>query len=55
VDSQVANHDDLAPVRRGLLSPDPVRRHTIRGVVDSGAAKLLLPPSTVEQLGLPLG
>src|ERR1700730_1504929 len=55
VEFEVANNDDLALVRRNLLQPDQVRRQTIRGVVDSGAAKLVLPRALVKQLGLPLG
>jgi hypothetical protein len=55
VDLEVANKDDLALVRRGLLSPDQVRRETIRDVADSGAAKLVLPEAVVRRLGLPLG
>jgi predicted aspartyl protease len=51
----VANNDDLALVRRGLLPQNEVRRHTVSGVVDSGAAKLVLPQALVKQLGLPLG
>src|SRR5439155_9863422 len=55
VDFEVANNDDLALVRRGLLPPDQVRRETIQGVVDSGAAMLVLPQAVVKRLGLPLG
>jgi predicted aspartyl protease len=55
VEFEIANNDDLALVRRGLLPPDQVRRETVRGVVDSGAAKLVLPQAIVERLGLPLG
>jgi predicted aspartyl protease len=55
VDFEVANNDDLALVRRGLLPADQVRRQTISGVVDPGAAMLVLPQAVVEQLGLPLG
>jgi hypothetical protein len=55
VEFLVANNDDLALVRRGLLRPEQVRRETIGGVVDSGAAKLVLPQAIVKQLGLPLG
>jgi predicted aspartyl protease len=54
VEFEVANNDDMALVRRGLLKADQVRRQTISGVVDSGAAKLVLPQSVVKQLGLPL-
>jgi predicted aspartyl protease len=55
VEFEVANNDDLALVRRGLLPPDQVRRETIRGLVDSGATKLVLPEAVVKRLGLPLG
>jgi predicted aspartyl protease len=55
VEFLVANNDDLALVRRGLLRQEQVRRETIRGVVDFGAAKLVLPQAIVKQLGLPLG
>jgi clan AA aspartic protease len=55
VDLAVANYGDLALAERGLLPPDKVRRQTISGVVDSGAAKLVLPRTVVKQLGLPLG
>jgi predicted aspartyl protease len=55
VNFEIANNDDLALVRRGLLQPDQVRRQTIPGVVDCGAAKLVLPQAVVKELGLPLG
>ena len=55
VDLDIANNDDLALVRRGLLEAAQVRRETIRGVVDSGATKLVLPADVVKRLGLPLG
>src|SRR5689334_4763272 len=55
VDIEVANNDDLALVRRDMLQPDQVRRETISGVVDSGAAMLVLPQAVVKRLGLPLG
>jgi hypothetical protein len=55
VDVHVANNDDLAAVRRGTLSPDKVRRLTIRGVVDSEANRLVLPQAVVKQLGCPAG
>ncbi|HEV3260188.1 MAG TPA: retroviral-like aspartic protease family protein [Gemmataceae bacterium] len=55
VEFEVANGDDLALVRRGLMQADQVRRQKVRGVVDSGAAKLVLPQAVVKRLGLPLG
>ena len=55
VELEIANNDDLALARRGLLPPDQVRRETIHGVVDSGATRLVLPQAVVKRLGLPLG
>jgi predicted aspartyl protease len=55
IDVEVANNDDLALERRGVLQPDQVRREIIPGVVDSGAAMLLLPQAVVKRLGLRLG
>ncbi|MGO9464409.1 MAG: clan AA aspartic protease [Isosphaeraceae bacterium] len=55
VEIEVANNDDLALVRRGMLAPDQVRRETIQSVVDSGETKLVLPHAVVKRLGLPLG
>jgi predicted aspartyl protease len=54
VDLELANNDDVAEVRRGHLPADKIRRVTIRGVVDSGAARLVLPKKVVKELGLPL-
>jgi len=54
IDFQVANRGDIIKAREGLLAKDKVRRLTIPGVVDSGAARLVLPKSVVKQLGLPL-
>ena len=51
----LANNDDVALARRGLLRNDQVRRETVSGVVDSEAAKLVLPQAVVKRLGLPLG
>src|SRR5437764_11089155 len=55
VELEVANYADLIRAQDGTLPPDQVRREMIRGVVDSGAAKLVLPQAVVERLGLPLG
>ncbi len=55
VEIEIANNDDLALVRRGLLPADQVRREVIPGVVDSGATRLVLPEAVVKRLGLPLG
>ena len=55
VEFEVANYEDMALSRRGVLPADQVRRQTISGVVDPGAAMLVLPQAVVKQLGLPLG
>jgi predicted aspartyl protease len=55
VEFEVANYGDIIRAKDGTLPPDQVRRQTIRGVVDSGAAKLVLPQGVVKQLGLPVG
>jgi predicted aspartyl protease len=54
IDFDVTNYDDLVGVRLGVISADKVRRQTISGVVDSGAAKLVLPLAVVKNLGLHL-
>jgi len=55
VEFEVANYADLIRAQDGMLPAEHVRRETIRGVVDSGAAKLVLPGAVVKRLGLPLG
>ena len=52
VDVVLANQGDLHDAKAGRITPGQVRRVTIRGVVDSGAARLVIPASTAEQLGL---
>jgi predicted aspartyl protease len=55
VDIEVANNDDMALVRRGVLKPDQVRRQILPALVDSGATMLVLPQAVVKQLGLEMG
>jgi hypothetical protein len=55
VEFEVANNDDVALARRGVLPAAQVRRETIRGVVDSGATMLVLPQAVVKRLGLAMG
>jgi clan AA aspartic protease len=52
VEFEVTNFGDIENVRRKKLKSEEVRRVTIRGVVDSGAAKFVLPKSVVQKLGL---
>jgi predicted aspartyl protease len=48
----IANYTDVVLARQGGLAPDQVRRVTLNGVVDTGATRLVLPESAVNQLGL---
>jgi len=52
VDVELANDWDLALAKAGELAPGDVRRLTVRGVVDTGATRLVIPESVAEQLGL---
>jgi predicted aspartyl protease len=52
VEVDLANYDDLALARAGVILAEKVRRLRIRGVVDSGATRLVLPESAARQLGL---
>ena len=54
VEFEVANNDDVTRARDGILELDKVRRLKVRGIADSGAAKLVLPKAVVQQLGLKL-
>lgn len=53
VDLVLANSEDLMLARRGMLPQDEVRRVTIRGVVDTGATRLVIPATIAKRLGLP--
>jgi predicted aspartyl protease len=48
----IANYADVVLARQGGLAPDRVRRVTLKGVVDTGATRLVLPEAAVQQLGL---
>jgi len=52
VEFEVANYSDLGAVALGFLPEEKVRRATIKGVVDSGATRLVLPGKVVQKLGL---
>src|SRR5688500_14528863 len=52
VDVTLSNYGDMVEAERGHLAPAKIRRVTIKGVVDSGAARLVLPEATANQLGL---
>jgi predicted aspartyl protease len=52
VDVALANQEDLVRAKDGRIAPSQVRRVTVRGVVDSGATRLVIPASVAQQLGL---
>jgi predicted aspartyl protease len=52
VEVELTNDADLVRAQAGLIPADQVRRLRIRGVVDSGATRLVLPQSVATQLGL---
>lgn len=52
VEFEVCNYADVDAARRNALPRNQVRRVTMRGVVDTGAARFVLPKSVVGQLGL---
>jgi len=52
VEVDLANADDMMRADAGLIPPAQVRRARVRGVVDTGAARLVIPESVATQLGL---
>jgi len=49
---ELANYDDIVQARNGHIPADKVRRLTLQGVVDTGAARLVLPENVANRLGL---
>ncbi len=52
VDVVLSNEGDVRDAKAGRIPPSQVRRVTMRGVVDSGAARLVIPKAIAEKLGL---
>jgi predicted aspartyl protease len=52
VEVDLANDEDVMRAERGEIPEDQVRRARVRGVVDSGAARLVIPATVAEQLGV---
>ena len=46
------NAGDLEVVQRGLMPPGEIRKVTMKGIVDTGASRLVLPETVVKQLSL---
>ncbi len=50
---ELANLEDMALANRGIITPEEVRRVTVKdALVDTGATRLSLPKPIIEQLGL---
>lgn len=50
---ELTNNDELVAVKLGIMVPEDVKRITVEAaLVDTGATRLGLPPSLIEQLGL---
>ena len=50
---ELTNNDELVLANAGIMNPEDVRRITVEdALVDTGATRLGLPPSLIEQLGL---
>ena len=52
IEFEVANNDDLVRALDGRLAPAKIRRERVQGIVDSGAARLVLPEAVAKRLGL---
>lgn len=52
VDVTLINNRDRILAQAGAIAEDEVRQTTLKGVVDSGAARLVLPETIADQLGL---
>ena len=53
VEFTVANYHDVLQAESGALAPEKVRRVALKGLVDTGATRLVLPERVTTQLGLP--
>jgi predicted aspartyl protease len=54
VEVELSNNKDLVRGEAGDIPIGDVRRTTVRGVVESGASRLVIPESVARQLGLPI-
>ena len=52
VEVELANNKDLILAGAKIIPPEKVRRTRVRGVIDSGATRLVIPATIAQQLGL---
>jgi predicted aspartyl protease len=55
VEFTISNYDDVRNAVQGRIAPDKVRSMRLKGLVDTGATRLVLPEKVAQQLGLPTG
>ena len=53
VEFELSNYRDIHDAEEGRITPDKIRKITMTGVVDTGAARLVLPAGVAQFLGLP--
>src|SRR4051794_8462196 len=49
----LANNRDVVLAEVGKLPSSEIRRMKVSGIVDTGAARLVLPPHVIQALGIP--
>src|SRR2546429_150355 len=54
IDFEVANFADILAHRQGKLAADRIRRIVMQGLVDPGAAHMVLPDRIAKELGIPV-
>src|SRR4051794_1111888 len=52
VQVELRNLGDSVMAERGQLSPEKVRKTVVTGIVDTGAAQLVVPQRVADELGL---
>ena len=52
VEVDLTNNEDLFRAKAGLIAAEGVRRERVRGVVESGATRLVIPEALANRLGL---
>ena len=50
---KLTNGEDIIRAEVGLIRPAEIRRSTVRGVVDTGTMRPVIPATLAERLGLP--
>ncbi len=53
VEVKLTNGGDIIRAEVGLIRPEEIRRSTVRGVVDTGTMRPVIPATLAERLGLP--